>query len=260
MPDIRLGGMVAEDSGGDGPALVLVHGLGGTSNTFEPLMPHLSHYRVIRPDLPGAGRSSPRPGLPGLIGLARAVTDLLRRAGIERAHFGGHSMGTLVCQYIAVASPDLVLSLALFGPILEPPTAARQGLRDRAALARRDGMSDIAEAVSTGSVADTSRSANPVTKAFVRESLLRQDPSGYAAHCIALSEATAADARSIGCPTTLIAGEVDPVAPASMATALSDAIPDARLEMIPRVSHWMTMEAPKESAAILMKHLDGVSN
>lgn len=259
MSDIRLGGMVAEDSGGDGPTLVLIHGLGGTSNTFETLMPALAGYRVIRPDLPGAGRSSSRPGVPGLDGLARAVLDLLRAGGIKQAHFGGHSMGTLICQYIAAGHPALVESLALLGPILEPPAAARQALRDRAEAARQQGMAGIAEAVSTGSVAEASRIANPVAKAFVRESLLRQDPAGYAAHCIALSEAVAANHGSIKCPTTLIAGDVDPVAPVSMATSLSKSIKDARLEVIPSVSHWMTMEAPATTATLLTKHLDGVS-
>ncbi len=257
MTELRLGGMVAEDSGGGGPTIVLIHGLGGTSNTFEPLMPHLTDYRVIRPDLPGAGRSLPKPGIPGLNGMTQAVIDLVRAAGVSQAHFVGHSMGTLICQYLAVKNPAMVKSLALYGPILEPPPAARAALRDRAAEARENGMSGIAEAISTGSVADASREANPVVKAFVRESLLRQQPSGYAAHCLALSEATAADHGAIQCPTTLIAGGVDPVAPVSMATAIRESISGAQLEIIPNVSHWMMMEAPTASAELMTKHLAG---
>ena len=48
--------MVVEDEG-DGPVVVCVHGLGGTSNSFSPLMPALARHRVIRVDLPGSGRS-----------------------------------------------------------------------------------------------------------------------------------------------------------------------------------------------------------
>ena len=42
---------------GDGPALLCIHGLGGSSNTCTPLMGALTGFRVIRPDLPGSARS-----------------------------------------------------------------------------------------------------------------------------------------------------------------------------------------------------------
>src|SRR5690606_25474440 len=77
MADIHLGSMVMEDDG-DGPAVVMVHGLGGTSNSFQTLMPALAGYRVLRPDLPGAGRSHYRPGVPGMAGLVAALKDALR--------------------------------------------------------------------------------------------------------------------------------------------------------------------------------------
>ena len=124
MTDLRLGSMVAEDAG-EGPAVVMVHGLGGSSNSFQTLMAALAGHRVLRPDLPGSGRSGRRPGRPGLSGLAAAVMDCLRAGGVGRAHFVGHSMGTLICQDLAVRSPETVASLTLFGPILEPPPAAR---------------------------------------------------------------------------------------------------------------------------------------
>ncbi|MEX2408459.1 MAG: alpha/beta fold hydrolase, partial [Rhodovibrionaceae bacterium] len=185
MTDIRLGSLVAECHG-EGTPVVMIHGLGGSSNSFQPLMAVLDGYQVIRPDLPGAARSALKPGLPGLKGLAQAVRDLLRTQNLGRAHFVGHSMGTLICQHLAVESPDLVDSLTLYGPILEPPPAARDAIRERAATARKDGMAGIAEAISQGSVA---QAASPAMRAFVRESLLRQDPAGYAAHCDALAAA-----------------------------------------------------------------------
>ncbi len=255
MTDIRLGSLVMEDDG-KGPPLVMVHGLGGSSNSFQTLMAALDGYRILRPDLPGAGRSAQRPGLPGLEGLASALRDALRGAGVARAHCAGHSMGSLICQYLAAETPDLVASLTLFGPILEPPQAARQGLKERAEAARSQGMAGIADAVSNGSVAAASREANPVAAAFVRESLMRQDPAGYASHCEALSVAEAAQHSAIHCPTLLVAGEADPVAPVAMAQALQAAIADATLEVIPGIAHWMMVEAPQRSAELLRGHLD----
>lgn len=255
MSDVSLGSMVMEDEG-SGEAVVLVHGLGGTSNSFQTLMPVLGGFRVLRPDLPGAGRSAYRPGVPGLGALVSSLRDAVRAAGVDRAHFVGHSMGTLVCQHLAADTPSLVTGLTLFGPILEPPAAARQGLRERAAAAREHGMAGIAEAVSRGSVDAASRETNPVTEAFVRESLLRQDPTGYASHCEALAGAEAAEHGKIKCPTLLVSGERDGVAPVAMGRELSQRIRGARLEVIGGIGHWMMIEAVDRSRALLRAHLE----
>ena len=247
MSDKQIGSMVMEDIG-TGEVVVMIHGLGGTSYSFQPMMKSLSGYRVVRPDLPGAGRSNLKPGKPGLDGLMSAVMDCLNAANIKRAHFVGHSMGTLICQHL------------LFGPILEPPVAARQALIDRAATARTDGMAGIADMVANSSLSNSSRSANPVTAAFVRESLMRQDGKGYAKHCEALSKAQAANHAEIHCPTLLVAGANDLVAPVKMARELKNKIDKAKLEIIPDIGHWIMIEACERSANLLRAHLDNFSD
>jgi pimeloyl-ACP methyl ester carboxylesterase len=250
MTDFHLGSMTAEISG-EGPAVVMVHGLGGSSNTFQPLMPGLGGHRAIRPDLPGAGRSALKPGTPGLRGLCQALRDLLRACGVSSAHLVGHSMGTLICQYMAATEPKLVSGLTLYGPILEPPEAARAGLKNRAAAARRDGMAGIAEAVSQASLSPATRGSNPAAVAFVRESLLRQDPAGYARHCEALAEAKPADHAAITCPTLLVTGTEDPVAPPDMARRLGGLITGAEIEILPDCGHWAIIEAPAAARRLL---------
>lgn len=258
MSDLRLGSMVMEDSG-DGPPVLMVHGLGGSSNSFEALMPALAGYRVLRPDLPGAGRSAPRPGQPRLDGLIGALHDALRTARVARAHVVGHSMGTLIAQHLAARAPQTVASLTLFGPILEPPAAARQAFADRAREVRANGMAGVADSIASASVAAASREDNPVVAAYVRETTMRQDPRGYAAHCEALAAAEVADTEAIRCPTLLVAGELDPVATPDMARELCKRIAGARLEIVPRVAHWIMLEAPRRSAELLRAHLDDVS-
>jgi 3-oxoadipate enol-lactonase len=129
--------MLVEDEG-EGDAVVCLHGLGGSANTFTPLMPTLARHRVLRPELPGSGRST----VEGPLSIARmvdAVVSACTRLNVKRAHFLGHSMGSIVCQHLALAQPKLVRSLTLFGPVHALTDTARNGVRARAAKLRGGG-------------------------------------------------------------------------------------------------------------------------
>lgn len=231
---------------GAGDAVIMVHGLGGTSNTFEPQMDVYRNHRMIRADLPGSGRSRTPESALSIDTFVAALARMAQVLGVERAHWVGHSLGTIVCQHLAVTEPRLVRSLVLLGPLAEPPDAARAGLRDRAAKARAEGMPEIAEAIKTASVSAASRTEAPAAAAFVRESLMRQCPEGYAKTCEALAGAKAADAERIGCPALLITGEDDPVAPPSTARALAERIKGAQSVVLPRCGHWAGLERPHD--------------
>ena len=88
---------MAVEIDGQGDTVVMVHGLGGTSNTFTPQIQGLvSRFQVIRPDLPGSGRSAliEKASIDSFVEtLARALGAL----GVVRASFVGHSMGTIIC-------------------------------------------------------------------------------------------------------------------------------------------------------------------
>ncbi len=155
----------------------MVHGLGGTSNVFTPQMEVAGRMRSIRPDLPGSGRS-PANGALSIQSFVDRIVAAARTLGVERAHFVGHSMGTIVCCHIAEQHPSLVRSLALLGPLLAPSDAARQGLRDRAAKARAEGMAPVADAIVQAATSADTKTNQPVTVALVREFLMRQDAEG----------------------------------------------------------------------------------
>jgi 3-oxoadipate enol-lactonase len=254
-----VAGMAVEVAG-QGEAVILLHGLGGTSNTFQPLMEGLRGFRAVRPDLPGSGRSATPEGPLSVATLADGIARMAEVLGVDRgAHLVGHSLGTILCQHLAAERPAMVRSLTLFGALGEPPAPARATLRERAARARAGGMEAIADEVSGGSTAAATRRAAPAAVAFVRESLLRQCPRGYARTCEALSEARAADPARIACPLLVVNGEDDPVAPPSGARALAERIAGARAEILPRCGHWPTIEAPREAARALAGFLGGAA-
>jgi 3-oxoadipate enol-lactonase len=95
--------------GGQGPPLLLIHGFGGAAWNFEPLAPFLSGRRLIVPDLPGHGASSPLPATPTLAGFADLLASLLD----EPVDVLGHSLGGVVALRLAERHPQLVRSLVL---------------------------------------------------------------------------------------------------------------------------------------------------
>lgn len=251
MPTHVIARMAVEIEG-EGDAVLCLHGLGGTSNTFTPNLPSLGAFRLIRPDLPGSGRSA-LPAAPlSLRSLIEAVAQLCAALDLRRIHLLAHSLGTLVAQQLALEQPQLVRSLVLLGALTEPPDPARVALRQRAAAARAEGMADIADAVAAGSLAAATRRDHPLATAFVRESLMRQPPDGYAATCEALAGAKAADVRGLRRPTLLLTGADDGVAPPSMARALAERIEGGRAEILSRCGHWPGIERTGEVNAALI--------
>jgi pimeloyl-ACP methyl ester carboxylesterase len=99
---------------GDGPALLLVHGLGGSALNWVAVAPALaSRNRVIVPDLPGHGGSAALPVLSELTLFADALAELIHHEGVAPVAVVGHSLGGLVGMRLAVRRPGLVAGLVL---------------------------------------------------------------------------------------------------------------------------------------------------
>lgn len=238
--------LYVEEAGGKGEPLILVHGLGGSVNTWHPQTQVLKRdLRLLCYDLAGSGRSPVTEN----ISIASHVEDLLRvidQSGGKRVHLAGHSMGTIVCQHLAAKIPGRIASMVFVGALPEPPEPARNALRERAAKARAEGMRGIADAIAAAGTAADTKVNQPTAVAFVRESLMAQNPEGYARNCEALANAVAADLSAIACPVLLITGDEDRTGPVPVARALAAAIPDAELQILPGCGHWATVERPKQ--------------
>ena len=240
---------------GEGEPVVMIHGLGGTSNTFTPVLAAFARHRTIRFDLPGSGRSHRVEGPLSLPLFVERTLVVMQRTGVERAHVVAHSMGTIVAAHLAASEPGKVASLALFGPLLAPPEPARAAIRARAAAARDGDMQPIADALLRSSVSAETRAKRPAAAAFVRESLMRQDPESYARTCEALAAMQPADISKVECPALLVTGDEDAVAPPQAARMMGERIAGSRVEVLRGCGHWTPVEKPEECIGLLKRFL-----
>ena len=247
---------MAVEIDGSGDALLMIHGLGGTSNVWTPVLPAVARQRTVRPDLPGSGRSHRVEGPLSIERFVGAMQRVCATLGLDRVHVAAHSLGTIVAFHLAVAAPRLVRSLALFGPLLCPPDPARGAIRARGEKARTEGeagMQAIADTLVQVAVSGETRSRRPIAVAAVRELVMRQCPDGYARSCDALADAQPADVGGIECPTLLVTGDEDAVAPAQAVRQIGDRIRGARVTVLPRCGHWTMLEKPSECDDLLRR-------
>ena len=105
---------VAYRAAGEGPVVLLVHGIAGSSATWSQVMPALAeHYTVIAPDLLGHGESAKPRGDYSLGAYASGIRDLLAVLGHERATIVGHSLGGGVAMQFAYQFPQICERLVL---------------------------------------------------------------------------------------------------------------------------------------------------
>jgi pimeloyl-ACP methyl ester carboxylesterase len=246
---------LAVDIEGDGEPVIFLHGLGSTSNVWEPQAMQLrDRFKIIRYDLEGAGRSP----LSGTLSIASWVADLaalLDKHAIAKACFVGHSLGTLILQHFAVLYPERVTKLVFIGVNRAPPDARRAAVRERVAKVRAEGIPSIAATVVKGGLSPHTFASKPEVVGFVRELLLRQSTEGYAACCEAMAASNAADISKIGCPVMVIAGDDDAISPPANGSAFAAELAQGTYRSIEKCGHWHPIEQPAVLNKILGEFL-----
>lgn len=237
---------LAVEIDGTGEPVLCIHGLGGSSNVWTPILSALDGRRVIRIDLPGSARSELPEGALTIEGYVESIKAVLDTLALGPVDVLAHSMGTIVAQHIAATYPDQVKSLALFGPLVAPPDAGRPNIEARAASARTGvvALQEIANAIVAGAISRETRQQQPAVVALVRESIMRQTPEGYAQSCEALARAQPAALEEIQVPVLLITGDQDGVAPPANVEAMAKHIAKASVVVFGECGHWHTYEKP----------------
>lgn len=245
---------------GEGPPLVFVHGLGGTSNIWHAQRATLSkYYRVIAQDLSGSGRSDRSKRPYSIDGWTDEIAGLLEHLGIPAAVVVGHSMGTVIVQHFAAKYSAKTTALVLAGGLVELGPPGKEAFSKRAESVEKEGMIAIADAVLGGALSAGTRERNLALTGMVREMLLSNDASCYAGHCRALVAASAkADQPKIACPTLLLVGDQDPVTPLSLQKQIAAAIKGSKIRVVPNTAHLTMLESPEAFNTALLEFLAGI--
>ena len=241
-----------QDGPADAPPVLLLHSLGTNLHVWDPVVPALAAtFRVVRPDMRGHGGTTVTPGPYSIAQLGTDAFGVMQALGLARAHVVGLSIGGLVAQELAHKAPDRVASLVLMDTALSIPP--RSLWHERAALVREKGMQAIVEPVIARWVTP---GAPPHLAAPLREMLLATPPEGYAASAEAIAAADLTlQSRGIKAPTLVLVADQDEATPVASAEALRDAIPGARLEIIPGAAHIPTAEQQAAVAGALLRFL-----
>lgn len=250
------GGLSCLDRPGDGPALVLLHGIGSNASSFAPLLPHLPvSRRVIAWNAPGYLSSPPlAPGWPGAADYARALGAMVDALDLPRFALLGHSLGALIAASYAAAHPARVALLVLASPALG------HGLRrgdplGPAAQARIDdlerlGPKDFAAARAPRLVHRPD--GNPQVVALVREGMARVTLPGYGQAVRMLASGRLLDdAARLAVPTDVVTGAEDQVTPPEGARRLHAALPEVargRFIELPGAGHAIYQQDPARFA------------
>ncbi len=229
----------------DHPAVVMLHGAGMDHVVWTLPARSLAHRgrAVFAPDLPGHGRSE-GPALSSIAAMAAWLVRFLDAAGIGEAALVGHSMGALVALEAAAAAPARIGRLALLG------VAARMPVHPDLLKAAVEAPQRAADLIVSWAYGPAGRfGGQPAPGLWLMgggHSLLDRAGPGVLARDLAACDAydTAAAAAKITCPTLLLLGVEDRMAPAAKAAPLARAIASSTITLLPDTGHIMMSEAP----------------
>jgi pimeloyl-ACP methyl ester carboxylesterase len=257
---------------GEGPLVVLIHGITGHSAQWEPVLePLAAEHTVLAPDLLGHGESAKPRGDYSLGAYASAVRDTMVALGHDRATVVGHSLGGGIAMQFAYQFPERCERLVLVSsgglgrqvhpllrastlpgsefvlPLLTHPRvlATGEALGRALGFLRLQAGTDLAEvARGFGSLGDAE-----ARSAFIATMRAVLDAGGQ--RVSALDRLYLAESM----PSLVIWGDADPVIPVEHGRAAHAAMPGSRFELFEGVGHFPQLERPHEFARLLTEFL-----
>ena len=254
-PVYAYGGSRAFDR--ERPSVVFVHGAANDHGVFAQQSRYFAWHgmNAVALDLPGHGRSGGDP-LASVEALADWLRDVFDALDATRAHLVGHSMGALAALECAARYPERVQRLALLGPSAPMPVTAdllaAAAVNDHVAYELINGWSFAAASQLGGNEVPGVWMPGNAMRLMerTRDGVLSLDLLA----CNGYTNGVEAAAR-VRCPTLVILGARDVMAPPRNAKALTDALSDVRTVTLPDTGHALMAERPGEVLDELRKFL-----
>jgi pimeloyl-ACP methyl ester carboxylesterase len=249
---------------GPGPAVVLLHGFPLSRVMWQEQLSGIgSAYRVIAPDLRGHGESPAPEGVYTMDEMADDVVELIDFLHIsERIVLGGLSMGGYVALSLVARYPQRVRALMLMDTRAGADTAEAAKNREVSARAVLDAdrATPVVDAMLPKLFCKQTLEERPERVEPLRTAMMQTSARGIAGALrgMAARPDRTGDLASIAVPTLVMVGQDDVITPPAEAKALADAIPQARLEVIPKAGHLAPYENPSVANHVMVRFLNSL--
>lgn len=241
---------------GQGPWVILVHGIGASLESWDPIADALARqFTVVRADLRGHGTSS-RMTRCSLDDFVADVDGLLDALKIEKTHLVGFSLGGLISQKYAIEKPARLDKLVLVSSVAERTDEERERVLKRADQIDREGIAAVVAAAEDRWFTPAFKAANPERVAARLEQLVANDHRSYAAAYRVFAEADRGmQFGRITARALIMTGENDAGSSPRMSRLLHDRIPGSELRILPELRHSVLLEAPDMISQLLLDFL-----
>lgn len=258
MTRITAGG-TAYELQGQGPAVVLVHGMGLNRALWQWLLPALTpHFQVLTYDLLGHGESADPVGQPDLRTFTAQTLELLDDCGLARCAVVGFSLGGMIARRFALDHPDRLSALAILHSAHDRSAAERAAMGQRVKMVNQSGPAAMIDAALVRWFTEDFRTRQPKLMALVRRWMTANRKEVYAPIYRVLAEDDAELAEPISeirCPTLAMTGAEDFGNSPDMTQRMAAAIPGARAVILPGLRHMALAEDPTAFNAPLVSFL-----
>ena len=251
LPELRRSGPIAYREAGEGPALMLMHGIGGSSKTWEEqYRAFAGSRRVIGWDAPGFGGSDPAPESTADCWADEAM-GLMDRLGVETAVLLGHSMGGIIAPRVASRHPGRIVKLVLSG--------TRAGFVGALGFEERQREFDTLTPEERGRIrAATMAAPGASAEVLARLAGIAGEVTREAfAGGVAVLEGTdnRAILQGLRMPALVLCGKQDGIAPSERGEEIASLLADVRITHFDGAGHAAYVEKPDEYNARLAEFL-----
>lgn len=252
--------------------IIAIHGYRGTHHGLLDIIDRLPNFRILIPDLPGFGESTPMTERPNTIeGYADFMAALISSLKEPPAFILGHSMGTVVAAELAVRNQAMAKKLIMINPIAEHPLKGLGFFKMMPGIAYHNLGSILpdraGEALLSNKIlflvgsATMTKTRDPQLRKKIHASHMTYMSHYHNRHTLieafrsSLNNTVTTRARAITVPTLLIAGAVDDIAPIKGQRKLVQILAQGKLVELANVGHIIHYEQPDAAARSIREFL-----